>query len=103
MGIDKPSSQEEEYFAKLECERKKRLAEEQENKLKEGERARLKELHWMRCPKCGMELVEIDYRGVRIDKCASCAGVWLDAGELEQVAEGEKSGFLGSFLRTSKG
>ena len=102
MSVDKPSSQEEEYFAKLEFERKKRHAEEQEKKLKEGERARLKELHWLHCPKCGMELAEIDFRGVKIDKCTSCAGVWLDAGELEQVAQAE-AGFLGGFLKVFKG
>jgi hypothetical protein len=102
MSIEKPSGQEEEYFARQEFERKKRLAEEQERKLKVEERARLKELHWMRCPKCGMELLEIAHRGIKIDKCTSCAGVWLDAGELEQVA-GAEAGFLGGFLKVFKG
>jgi Zn-finger nucleic acid-binding protein len=46
----------------------------------------------MRCPKCGMELVEIDYRTIKVDKCTECAGVWLDAGELEQVSTLEKAG-----------
>ena len=101
MSKQKPSEQEEEYFARIEFERKKGLAEEREKKLKEEERTRLKELHWMRCPKCGMELVEIDYRKVRVDKCTSCGGVWLDPGELEQV--GEQSGFLGAFMKAFKG
>ena len=103
MSKQKPSENEEEYFARIEFERKKRLAAEREKKLKEEERTRLKELHWMRCPKCGMELAEIDYRKVRVDKCTSCGGVWLDAGELEQVGEGEHSGFLGGFMKTFKG
>lgn len=102
MSIDKPSSQEEEYFARRAFEQKKQLAEERERKLKEEERRRLKEQHWMRCPKCGMELAEIDFRGVKIDKCTSCSGVWLDAGELEQVAQAE-AGFLGGFLKVFKG
>jgi len=55
----------------------------------------------MRCPKCGMELVEIGYHGIKIDRCASCSGVWLDTGELEQVARAE-AGFLGSFLKVFK-
>ena len=46
----------------------------------------------MRCPKCGMQLVEIDYKGIKIDRCTGCTGVWLDAGELEQVAELEHAG-----------
>lgn len=102
MNIGKPSSQEEEYFARQEFELKKRLAGEREQKLKAEERTRLKELHWMRCPKCGMELVEIAHRGIKIDKCTICAGVWLDAGELEQVAEAE-TGFLSGFLKVFKG
>jgi hypothetical protein len=97
-----PSEQEEEYFARQEFERKKRLAEERERTLKTEERTRLKEFHWMRCPKCGMELLEITFRGVKIDQCTSCSGVWLDAGELEQVA-GAEGGVLGGFLKVFKG
>lgn len=102
MTTEKPSSAEEEYFAKLEFERKKKAAEERERQMKEEERRRLRELHHMRCPKCGMELVEVEFRGVKIDRCTSCAGVWLDAGELEQVAEAS-AGFLGGFLKVFKG
>ncbi len=54
--------------------------------LSEQECQRLRKLHWMRCPKCGMPLDEITFRGVKIDKCLSCGGVYLDDGELEQVA-----------------
>jgi len=45
----------------------------------------------MRCPKCGMQLVEIDYKGIKIDKCTECSGVWLDEGELEAVVKLDKS------------
>lgn len=99
MSWQKPSEQEEEYFKRLEFERLKKLAEEREQKLREGERQQLKELHWMRCPKCGMELVEIEYLGLKIDKCTSCAGVWLDCGELEQIATDVQKGFLGNLLK----
>lgn len=51
-----------------------------------NERERLKRLHWMHCPKCGGELDEITFRGVKVDKCFSCGGVYLDDGELEQLA-----------------
>ena len=102
MTIEKPSSAEDEYFAKLEFERKKKAAESRERLMKEEERHRLRDLHHMRCPKCGMELAEIDYHGVKIDRCTSCDGVWLDAGEMEQVA-GAETGFLGGFLKVFKG
>lgn len=39
------------------------------------ERQRLKALHYMRCPKCGAELVAIAYHGIELDKCTACQGV----------------------------
>ena len=88
----KPSEKEEEHFARLEFERKKKLEEERHKKLAEEEKKRLKELDYMKCPKCGMELIEIDYKGIRVDKCSECEGVWLDAGELEPVSKLGKTG-----------
>ena len=86
----KPSEKEEEYFARKEFERKRKIEEEKHRKLNEEEKKRLKELHYMRCPKCGMELIEIDYKGIMIDECSECEGIWLDAGELETVSKMEK-------------
>ena len=102
MGPEKPSEKEEEYFARQEFERKKKLADERERKLKEEERGRLKELHWMHCPKCGRELAEVTYQGVKIDKCTNCAGIWLDAGELEQLSR-QSEGVIGGLFRVFKG
>jgi len=89
----KPSEKEEEYFIRQELERKKKLEEEKQKLLVEEEKRRLKELHFMRCPKCGSELGEIDYKGIKIDKCFNCEGIFLDAGELEQISNLEKSSF----------
>ncbi len=89
----KPTTKEEELFAKQEFERRKKTAQEL---------ARLKELHWMCCPKDGMELVEVAFRGVKIDQCSHCGGVFLDAGELDELAKAEKGGCLsglGSFFK----
>ena len=36
-------------------------------------------------PKFGMELIEIDYKEIKVDKCSECEGVWLDPGELEAI------------------
>jgi len=44
----------------------------------------------MRCPKYGMEFIEIDYKGIKVDKCSECEGIWLDAGELEAISKVEK-------------
>jgi len=88
----KPSEKEEEFFARMEFEKKKKIEEEKHKRLAEEEKKRLKQLHYMHCPKCGMELIEIDYKGIKIDECSECEGIWLDAGELETVAKLEKTG-----------
>jgi hypothetical protein len=64
------------------------------------EREQLRRLHWMRCPKCGAELSEVQFRAVKIDKCFSCNGVYLDDGELEQLTG--KPGWFESMLRFFK-
>ena len=55
----------------------------------------------MKCPKCGMDLNEIDYQGVKIDKCFGCEGVWLDGGELEALTNLKKKAMDG-FRRVFK-
>jgi hypothetical protein len=86
----KPSQKEEEYYARQEFLRRKEVEDRRRDMMEAKERERLKELHYMHCPKCGMQLIEIDYKGVAVDKCSSCDGVWLDAGELEAIADLEK-------------
>ena len=58
----------------------------------------LKRLHWMRCPKCGMQLTCERHGAVEIDVCQACRGVWLDATQLEAILAAE-SEFLRSRLR----
>ncbi len=81
----KLSDREDEYFARLEFERMKKLEAEHQSAMESAEKDRLKDLHHMCCPKCGMKLVTVDYKGIAVDKCSGCEGVWLDAGELEAV------------------
>jgi hypothetical protein len=85
----KPTDSEEEYFARENAERLRKLAAEEKKSLAEAEREKLRKLHHMRCPKCGMELKEIPVRGVQVDRCFSCNGTWLDAGELERLGKGQ--------------
>ncbi len=40
----------------------------------------------LKCPACGEVMFVAEYRGVEIDTCGSCGGVWLDGGELEALA-----------------
>lgn len=95
--MDQKTKKEEEYFAKQEIEKKRAYADKINAELATQEREQLKNLHWMRCPKCGMELSTILFRGVNIDKCFGCNGVFLDNGELEELA-GKESTILRDIL-----
>ncbi|MEW6572052.1 MAG: zf-TFIIB domain-containing protein [Bacillota bacterium] len=46
----------------------------------------------MRCPLCDVQMKEVDRRGVRIDVCPECKGVWLDRGELDRLISLDPSG-----------
>ncbi len=81
--------------------RMERLAREQQAQ-SEAEKIRLKNLHWMRCPKCGQELATELCDSVEIDVCPSCKGVWLDAGELGTIVE-STSGFFQACVRVLRG
>ena len=78
-GYDK----EEEYFYRknlelIEKTRKKLDAERAAARQREQKKA-----HWMVCPKCGGKLQEVNVKGVMVDHCGSCNGVFLDKGEIE--------------------
>jgi len=83
--FDKPSRAEDEYFARQEIERRKQWAKERAAKMAADERTKLKETHWMKCPKCGLDLETIELKGISVDHCGGCGGTWLDAGEIEKM------------------
>ena len=87
---DQARQREDEYFARKEFDRRKQFEEEKWQKMAAEERERQKKLHWMRCPKCGSEMVEIDYEGILLDKCSHCLGIYFDNGELEHMLEKQK-------------
>jgi Zn-finger nucleic acid-binding protein len=41
------------------------------------------------CPRCGVPARMAVMRGVALDVCASCTGVWLDAGEYEVITKAD--------------
>jgi uncharacterized protein len=99
--IDKPSKAEDEYFARQEFERRKQWAAERAKEKTVEEKENAKKLHWMKCPKCGMDLATVDFQGVSIDRCTSCGGTFFDAGEIEEVLNRD-TGFLGKALSIFK-
>jgi Zn-finger nucleic acid-binding protein len=57
------------------------------------------------CPTCEQEkLHPVQKRGVELDVCRHCGGMFLDAGELEKMLEGEqKQGFFAAVLVLIRG
>lgn len=95
MSIDKErKKKEDEYFARVEFERRQQKLEEKQEHMEKAEKEKLKDLHWMHCPKCGMEMIEIDFEGIKVDKCSSCLGVYFDDGEVAQLVGKNNPGFL---------
>jgi Zn-finger nucleic acid-binding protein len=39
----------------------------------------------MDCPVCRNAMITLELADVEIDHCTNCGGIWLDAGELEQL------------------
>jgi uncharacterized protein len=99
-----PSENEERFFKEHDLRLRMEKLEREQNALAQGEKKRLKELHYMHCPKCGQKLATENYGKVEVDVCPSCKGMWLDANELEQIVDNVKfSRTFRSFLNTILG
>ncbi|HMU39073.1 MAG TPA: zf-TFIIB domain-containing protein [Pseudomonadota bacterium] len=98
MSMKKPSEAEEEYFAREEAARRQREALEQAKKLADAEREAQQKLHHMKCPKCGMDLKEISFKGVNIDKCFHCGGIWFDDHELDGLLGHQHTNIFSSIV-----
>jgi ribosomal protein L37AE/L43A len=84
MAIEeKPSRNEDEYFAKMDAD----LMKERRARLDAERLTQERSSHYNKCPKCGCELQERDHNGVKIDQCTECSGMWLDKGELEVIED----------------
>ena len=89
---EKPRRNEDEYFVKRDAE----LIKERRARLDEERKQLERSSHYNKCPRCGNDLSEHDHKGVKIDQCDSCGGMWLDKGELEIVEELDRTspGFM---------
>jgi hypothetical protein len=90
--VGTPSEKEEEYIKRQELEKIKKLRHKAASETLEQEKAKLKELHWMRCPKCGMDLDEVDFKNVVVDACFACGGMFFDPGEIDKILEQDDTG-----------
>jgi len=91
---------EEEYFYKTNQEliEKNRARLDSERNVRETKEKMAQ--HWMKCPKCGGQMTEIDMSSLKVDKCSSCKGLYFDNGELEVLLKSSKpEGFLDSLKK----
>ena len=93
---DKPSRNEEEYFARREAE----LLRQQREALHRAEVEAERRSHHMKCPKCGYDLLTGAWHGIQIDQCTHCHGIWFDAGEAESLVRDSQPGLLGRALKS---
>ena len=100
--LRKGYSNEEEYFYRANKElidRKRRELDSDREKLA----AQAKTPHWMKCPKCGADMGEIELSGIKVDKCSACQGIYFDHGELETIIESKSpNGFLTTLKKLFK-
>ena len=99
-SLEKGYSKEEEYFYRM----NKALIDKKRKELdtqQEGQAAlETQASYWMKCPKCGGKMAEIELAGIKVDRCGGCEGIYFDHGELEILMESqEPKGFLGAMKR----
>jgi Zn-finger nucleic acid-binding protein len=90
MSTEKPSRNEDEYFAQQNAELLRKQREMAEKAALEAER----KSHYMKCPKDGYDLASSEHHGVQIETCPKCGGMWLDAGELDVIAHEDRPALL---------
>ena len=88
----KPNQVEDEYIWVQELQQRMALLAQAQQAQTAAEKHRLKQAHWMHCPKCGQKLAPETCGTVEIDVCPSCKGVWLDMGELGTIVESAGQG-----------
>ncbi len=89
-------NQEEAYFYRVNKELLERKRGELDARKKNEMTAQSNNPNWMKCPKCGDDMEEIELMKIKVDKCVQCQGIYFDNGELQVLLESqEPKGFLG--------
>lgn len=96
------TEQEERWIKEQEREQQARLHAEDEaaeRKRREQAEAEARKSHYMKCPKCGHDLEEIDHDHLKVDRCTNCKGIWLDPGEMDELLTRKNWDLLGFFRK----
>ncbi len=96
-------SLEDEFFKQQDQDQLKKLRAKLDKERAEQEKKSRQQAHFMKCPKCGGQMHEFNFKVVMADKCDDCGYTGFDKGELELVAGSDKNvmkGILGFFKKT---
>lgn len=92
---DKPSRNEDEYFARRDAE----LLRQQRANLQRAAAETERQSHSMKCPKCGYDLITGDWHGIQMEQCTHCHGLWLDAQQAETLIAHPEPNFIARVFR----
>ena len=96
IWAERKKALENEYFLKKEKECIERIKKETREEL-------VRELSRDHCPKCGEALEPMTFRGVPLDKCPACGGVWLGPKDLQALAEKDHRTWFEKWFRNEEG
>ena len=100
----KPGTLEEEYFAREDAERLRKLHADEQTALQQSQKDALRSLHAGRCSGCGAQLVPEQVSGIVVQHCPACGGAFLDkrAWDTLHAQHGEPHSVMGSVLNWFK-
>ena len=55
-----------------------------------------------RCPKCGEMIEPMTFRGVPLDKCPGCGGIWLGPNDLKMLSENDHRTWFDRWFHAEK-
>lgn len=92
MPEDTRQKVEDEWFARHEEELLRQARREHEHRMQQlaekqraGEEQRLRDLHHLKCPKCGHDMTVRHVEEIEVEQCGTCEGIFFDKGELDAI------------------
>lgn len=92
---DKPSRNEEEYFARRDA----LLLRQQREALRKAAIDSERRSHHLKCPSCGYDLIRGEWHGVQVDQCTHCHGIWFAAEEARSLLAHDQPNIIARVFR----
>src|SRR5687768_12489897 len=90
-AIPNRTRSDDEYFFRDDQEKLRKLRAQLDQERAQREAEQRRELHWMKCPKCGNNMHEVNLKGIVVDKCSGCNGVFFDNGEWNLLIKSDRT------------